>query len=693
VAANTNLITSFIRRISKYFDSSNFTWPRPKRVAPGANHIDNPTDFDARTIYRGEEIVDFTQGKLYTQDGGEIVELNSPSQIIDGLRTVTPSVVGAFGGGALYVSVESGAVRINGKNYYHESAGGTAVNGDITIAPNTSPSKGRIDIIAAKSDYPNPAPSGIVGTFGIDSTEYAVGLTAIAGTLYNQGRALTFTGDYPGAGNTITISSILSATAISAGDAIIGPNISGTVTVTSVATSGGLITSIDISATPVAASTAATYAVSIYLGDVYAIRGDISAGSNTMVNVFPQPLLNDLIIGQGIPDGTIATNVATPGTVVLSNSATLTNPESIFQIGDVVDHILYDATTPWPNLPSDHVLLGLVYVPNSYTALSTPNTLRPWSVSDIWNSNNIENQTTKSLVNYYLSTIQEYSSDTTYMSGNTIIDPQTQSIARVIKNHYSSDLDASLNSGAIVKISSGGVGGGGGTPTLANVLSQGNSTGNSVFMSPDALTQLGILDGQGYLTCNDLSNYGAFITMLPSQIETNVIDTVSNDNTLIQQQATNLSLQNISASGTQINQVTISPTIVGIENNLSGIQVQKIFVDSDSCNMKYKDGFNEFNIELGLTNGIILDYNAVTGDYIHQIQIKFDEIKLAYDNNVGALNYEFKLTDDGFYLKNLPKYTDDADAGTAGLPQGYLYQTDGLGASPLDVAGILMIKQ
>jgi deoxyuridine 5'-triphosphate nucleotidohydrolase len=137
VAANTNLITSFIRRISKYFDSSNFTWPRPKRVAPGANHIDNPTDFDARTIYRGEEIVDFTQGKLYTQDGGEIVELNSPSQIIDGLRTVTPSVVGAFGGGALYVSVESGAVRINGKNYYHESAGGTAVNGDITIAPNT----------------------------------------------------------------------------------------------------------------------------------------------------------------------------------------------------------------------------------------------------------------------------------------------------------------------------------------------------------------------------------------------------------------------------------------------------------------------------------------------------------------------------------------------------------------------------
>jgi hypothetical protein len=235
------------------------------------------------------------------------------------------------------------------------------------------------------------------------------------------------------------------------------------------------------------------------------------------------------------------------------------------------------------------------------------------------------------------------------------------------------------------------IGGGGGTQDLESVLSQGNSTGNSVFLSPDTLTQLGILDGQGYLTCNDLSTYGAFITMLPSQIETNVTDTVSNDNTLIQQDATNLSLQNISAGGNQVNQVTISPTIVGIENNLNGTQIQKIFVDSDSCNMKYKDGINEFNIELGLTNGIILDYNAVTGDYIHQIQIKFDEIKLAYDNNVGVLNYEFKLADNGFYLKNLPAYADDTAA--SGLPQGYLYQTDGTGASPLDVAGILMIKQ
>lgn len=496
MAANTNLITSFIRRISKYFNSSSYPWPRPKRVAPGANHIDNPTDFDARTIYRGEEIVDFTKGKLYTQDGGEIVELNSPNQIVNGLRTVNPSVVGAFGGGALFVSVESGASRIYGKNYYHESAGGTAVSGDIQIAPNSSSSKGRIDIIAAKSDYPNPAPVGIVGTFGTDSTEYAAGLTAIAGVLHNQGRALTFVADYPGSGNTITVNSVISATTISVGNFVIGPNIPSGVTATAITTTSGLITSIDISSTPLAASTNATYALPFYSGDVYAIKGDIVSGSNTMSNVYPQPLLGDIIIGEGFPGGTTATNVATPGTVILSSSATITATESIFQIGDVVDHILYNSTP----LPDDHLLLGLVYVPNNYTALSSPNILRPWSVSDIWNSNDIENQTPNSIIYSKLRKLQEYASDTTYMSGTTIIDPQTQSIARVVKNHYSSNLATSLSSGAIVKIASGGAGGGSGTtPDLDQVLTVGNNAGaNNIDMNNNDLLNVGLINGVAF---------------------------------------------------------------------------------------------------------------------------------------------------------------------------------------------------
>ena len=42
---------------------------------------------------------------------------------------------------------------------------------------------------------------------------------------------------------------------------------------------------------------------------------------------------------------------------------------------------------------------------------------------------------------------------------------------------------------------------------------------------------------------------------------------------------------------------------------------------------------------------------------------------------------------------SLPKYADDAAAGVGGLLANMLYQTDGSGAAPLNVAGIVMIKQ
>ena len=47
----------------------------------------------------------------------------------------------------------------------------------------------------------------------------------------------------------------------------------------------------------------------------------------------------------------------------------------------------------------------------------------------------------------------------------------------------------------------------------------------------------------------------------------------------------------------------------------------------------------------------------------------------------------------GVNLNSLGSYADDAAAGVAGVPQNGLYQTDGSGAAPLNVAGIVMIKQ
>lgn len=44
-------------------------------------------------------------------------------------------------------------------------------------------------------------------------------------------------------------------------------------------------------------------------------------------------------------------------------------------------------------------------------------------------------------------------------------------------------------------------------------------------------------------------------------------------------------------------------------------------------------------------------------------------------------------------LDNIPSYSDDTDAGLSGLTSGDIYQTNGTAVSPLDIAGILMVKQ
>jgi hypothetical protein len=44
-------------------------------------------------------------------------------------------------------------------------------------------------------------------------------------------------------------------------------------------------------------------------------------------------------------------------------------------------------------------------------------------------------------------------------------------------------------------------------------------------------------------------------------------------------------------------------------------------------------------------------------------------------------------------MAGIPAFADDTAAGVGGLVKGDMYQTDGTGAAPLNVAGILMIKQ
>jgi hypothetical protein len=227
--------------------------------------------------------------------------------------------------------------------------------------------------------------------------------------------------------------------------------------------------------------------------------------------------------------------------------------------------------------------------------------------------------------------------------------------------------------------------------TLENVLNQGNSTGGNQITSPDANTTLEVYDGSLELRCTDNINTQNNILIQPAQIEYLSTDLSNNDNTYIVQNFSNVALTNSSAGGNQVNGVGISQTKVGLENNLNGTQIQEIYVDSDTCNMGYQDGINIIDVELGLTNGFRARQTINSNDFENYIQVTYGKVHLKYNDLVGGVVREVKIDADGIFLSGIPSFDDDAAAGTAGLPAGYVFKTTGSGA--IAVAGVLCIKQ
>ena len=233
--------------------------------------------------------------------------------------------------------------------------------------------------------------------------------------------------------------------------------------------------------------------------------------------------------------------------------------------------------------------------------------------------------------------------------------------------------------------------GGGGSQNLEQVLTQGASTGGIAIISPDALTELTCLDTQAGLYCTDANALINYIYVQTAKIDYVAQDTTSDENTLIQQDAKNILLQNTSGSGNQINQVTISQTKVGIENNLSGSQIQQIYVDADSCNMKYEDSINIIDVELGLTNGFRAVQTVQSGDFENWVQVKFDKVELKYNDVAGGIMREVKIDADGIFLSGVDAYDDNAAALAAGLTAGYIFKTTGAGS--ITTSGVLCIVE
>lgn len=85
------------------------------------------------------------------------------------------------------------------------------------------------------------------------------------------------------------------------------------------------------------------------------------------------------------------------------------------------------------------------------------------------------------------------------------------------------------------------------------------------------------------------------------------------------------------------------------------------------------------------------------GTVLSTLEVTATQASLEFDNGTTSASLiaidDIGSGDAGILLTGIPAYDDDADAGVAGLVAGALYQTTGLGAAPLDAAGILLIKQ
>ena len=104
-----------------------------------------------------------------------------------------------------------------------------------------------------------------------------------------------------------------------------------------------------------------------------------------------------------------------------------------------------------------------------------------------------------------------------------------------------------------------------------------------------------------------------------------------------------------------------------------------------------------------ITDNLTSEWEYKNDNIGDRISIRLNELDGFKLSKVGWLNKNLLNIDNVFIVKNqggntiitqkLPQYQDDADAGANGLTTGDLYQTNGAGSAPLNVAGIVMIKQ
>lgn len=122
-------------------------------------------------------------------------------------------------------------------------------------------------------------------------------------------------------------------------------------------------------------------------------------------------------------------------------------------------------------------------------------------------------------------------------------------------------------------------------------------------------------------------------------------------------------------------------------SELSNIDVDKLIISFTVAdpvkNVNVQHTKEKFEINLVDNAGPPLNYI-----------LRYNLNGLAYNNGLADLfRVQNTVVNPSPLFADLPPYDDDAAAGAAGLTAGEFYQTTGAGAAPLNVPGIVMVKQ
>jgi hypothetical protein len=235
-----------------------------------------------------------------------------------------------------------------------------------------------------------------------------------------------------------------------------------------------------------------------------------------------------------------------------------------------------------------------------------------------------------------------------------------------------------------------------------------NTNTNEFDLTSTALTNT---DGTNTTTINTLSAGSATIDILATDgtntgqvnVYNSVVALSMNDFTTFSNNITlnssitspyGLEIYSLNPSTSEVGAINVDATVINVSVDdaidTSTINITPSLIDilTSNATNTAQQTFSS-NIELNVTDGTNTNFTQFNiGDTILSVTDGTDTSQVTINAQTITISPSINLS-----ITSIPAFADDAAAGTAGLLINDVYQTDGTGAAPLNVAGVLMIKQ